>query len=276
MPDLLIVSANLQLTTVLEEVGVRKNFRTKSALDTEGAVEWLKNKGFDAVCIDTEVSISNQERIADALWRGNPAAPFVIVDPYESGGARMEERLFGADVVRGAAGMLTLSKLLDEIRPLGELALSGFSIMVVDDLDSPRDIICTFVESMGFGKVTGVRSVHDALVQLTADPAGCSCIITDIKMPELSGQDLIEQVRKHSKLQHLPIIVLTAYGSADTLLACLNAGASGFLAKPPKRSDLARELGRAFRISLRQASPRLASPNEVEQLRIALEKRGFS
>ncbi|NDC38575.1 MAG: response regulator [Proteobacteria bacterium] len=137
-------------------------------------------------------------------------------------------------------------------------------------------MICSFVETMGFGQVQGCRSAKEALSLLTTDPSAYFCVITDMRMPDISGEQLIEQIRRHPKLLHLPVIVLTAYGSADNLLGCLRAGASGFLVKPPKRSDMARELGRAYRIALREGSPRLASPDEVEALRGVLEQRGFA
>lgn len=275
MPDLLIVTADHQLLASVEELARARGVRIKSSLDVASAVQWMQHWSFDVVCVDPSVPLSDQERLADALWKQQPVAPFVVIDRSPQGQSQLEARLFGADIVRGDSALQSLGVILDRIKPRSNERFKDFRVMVVDDLDSPRDIICAFVEALGFGEVQGVRSAREALSLLTADPSAFSCVITDMRMPDISGEKLIEQIRLHPKLLHLPVIVLTAYGSADTLLGCLRAGASGFLVKPPKRSDMAREMGRAYRISLRESSPRLASPDEVEMLRGVLEQRGF-
>jgi len=276
MPDLLIVSADHTVQTAVEELARSQGLRTKSALDASGALDWMKQIDFDIVCVGHAVELSDQERIAEQLWKAQPVAPFVLVDLTLGGPHQMEARLLGADVARGESALHTLEVIFGRLKPRTTPRFENFRVMVVDDLDSPRDIICSFVETMGFGQVLGCRSAKEALATLTSDPTAFSCVLTDMRMPDISGGQLIEQIRKHPKLLHLPVIVLTAYGSAETLLGCLRAGASGFLVKPPKRADLARELGRAYRIAMRESSPRLASPDEVEMLRSVLERRGFT
>ena len=123
--------------------------------------------------------------------------------------------------------------------------------------------------------VAGKRSAKEALAELENSPGEYSCIVTDIRMPVIDGHALIDLVRKNPKLEHIPIIALTAYGTVDCLIECLKAGASGFLVKPPKKDDLARELGRAYRIVRHHASPRLASTDEVELIRNILIERGW-
>ena len=276
MPDLLIVSADHSVQAAVEELARARGLRTKSALDATSALDWMKQIKFDIVCVESAVDLSDQERISEQLWKSQPVAPFVLVDLTPGGQHQIEARLLGADVARGEHALHTLGVIFDRLKPRIATRFENFRVMVVDDLDSPRDIICSFVETMGFGEVKGYRSAKEALATLTSDPTAFSCVLTDMRMPDISGEQLIEQIRRHPKLLHLPVIVLTAYGSAETLLGCLRAGASGFLVKPPKRTDLARELGRAYRIAMRQTSPRLASPDEVEMLRSVLERRGFT
>ena len=276
MPDLLIVTSDHALSSAIEERARNHNFRTKTALDAAGAMDWLKNWSFDIVCVDPKMPLAEQERIADLLWREQSAAPFVLVDLYSHSRSPIEARLFGADVVRGESALKALDNLFERAKPQRAMRLDQFKVLVVDDLDSPRDIICALLETMGVAEVIGVGSAKEALELLTREPERFSCVLTDLRMPDVKGDMLIEQVRKDPRLLHLPVIVLTAYGSADTLISCLRAGASGFLVKPPKKTDLTREIGRAYRIFHRGASPRLASPEEAEALRAILEQRGFS
>lgn len=276
MPDLLIVTNDHALSSAIEERARTHNFRTKTALDAAGAMDWLRSWSFDIVCVDPKMPLVEQERIADLLWRDQAAAPFVLVDLYSQNRNQIEARLFGADVVRGESALRALDGLFERAKPQRAMRLDQFKVLVVDDLDSPRDIICALLETMGVAEVVGVGSAKEALELLTHESERFSCVLTDIRMPDVKGDMLIEQVRKDPRLLHLPVIVLTAYGSADTLISCLKAGASGFLVKPPKRADLTREIGRAYRIYNRGASPRLASPEEAEALRSILEQRGFS
>jgi len=275
--DILILSSNPAFRTQLEEFVRLHGARPQSASDVTTALEKMGNWTFDALFADISMPLAEQQKVADALWRQRLISNFVLVDlDQNSSGSRIEQRLFGAEIARGKDVLQILSGYIISSSKTNAMRIEEYPVWVVEDLDSPRDIICAFIEALGFSKVTGFRSAKETLAALLNDPSSCECIITDIRMPEFGGDYLIEQVRKHPKLSHLPILALTAYGSADTLIDCLSKGATGFLVKPPKREDLLRELGRAYRVSQRMASPRLASPDEIEQLRVALERRGFS
>lgn len=56
---------------------------------------------------------------------------------------------------------------------------------------------------------------------------------------------------------------------------CRKHGVSGFLIKPPKKADLLRGLARARRINRQGIEPRLAKPDEVEELRDLLAEKGL-
>jgi FixJ family two-component response regulator len=58
----------------------------------------------------------------------------------------------------------------------------------------------------------------------------CSCLITDIRMPRMSGLDL--QSRLNAERLRVPIIFITAHGDERMRMQALRAGAVEFLAKP--------------------------------------------
>lgn len=277
MPDVLLVSHDADLLFRLEKEGAGSGCRVKTTVDVKSAIEWLGLRPFGAIVTDKSVSIEDQQRIAGALWSKNPVAPFYVVsldqpDSREDGGVR----LFGAEPVRGADAVARLGLLLKNLAGESrEDMTSDLKILVVEDLDAARDIICSYVEGMGYASVVGDRSAVCAIDRLEAGTEDVTCIITDIRMPDMDGRELIQKLRKDKRFAHLPIIVLTAYGTADMLVECLKAGASGFLIKPPKKADLVRELARAQRINLRKLEPRLAQPDDVEGLRELLAERGL-
>jgi FixJ family two-component response regulator len=278
MPTLLLVAGDTKSYFSLLAAAEAKGFRVKATVDPKVAREWAELSTFDLTFVDETIETSLLQALAHTLWQRNPRAPLIAYSTNEIvAPERIQElKLLGADTAFGPQVESALSKILDWVKDQAPPTPSTPHIMVVEDLDSPRDIICYYIESLGLGKVSGINSAKKALSTLESDPGEFTCIITDIKMPKMNGKELIESVRRHAKLQHLPIVVLTAYGTVDTLIECLKAGASGFLVKPPKKEDLVREIGRAMRLYDQKQNPRLALEREAEEIRALLLEKGFS
>ncbi|MBX7143622.1 MAG: response regulator [Oligoflexia bacterium] len=277
MPDLLLLATDTKTYFGAEAIAKEFGLRVKSTVDPKLAAEWLSLKDFDVVLVGAGFNIEVHQDLTLAAWKRRPLARYIVGDPDSEHAAMWQEfQLLGADYAGGADFEKKLREVLAQVRVSPNAGDGPTRILVVEDLDSPRDIICFYIESLGLGEVKGVSSAKEALQELEQDPSRFACVITDIRMPGVTGKELIESVRLHKKLQHLPIVVLTAYGTVDTLVDCLKAGASGFLVKPPKREDLVRELGRALRIIDARQSPRLATQQEADKLRELLLSKGFS
>jgi DNA-binding NtrC family response regulator len=69
-------------------------------------------------------------------------------------------------------------------------------------------------------------------------------VFTDLKMPGMSGIEVIRRLRAQSR--HLPIFLLTAYAEIDTAVEALKAGATDYLSKPLNMTELATQLRRAL------------------------------
>ncbi len=57
-------------------------------------------------------------------------------------------------------------------------------------------------------------------------------VVLDLNMPDISGIEVIEFIRSQDKLRALPILVVTTRGDDASRTRVLDAGASGFVAKP--------------------------------------------
>ncbi len=276
MPDALCYCLDKRILQDVEGLCAGHDIRLKSSLEYSAAFDWAKLRAFDCLVLDPNVPEPERTKLTEKLWRHDPATPVYVYDPYSELGERASDLVLeGLLPIASGNARERLNRLLDTLKKSGGRTHEPFGVLVVEDLDSPRDIICTYIEAFGFGHVDGVGSANEALSVLIATPDKYSCVVTDMKMPQVTGKELIEQIRKHPKLQNLPVIVLTAYGTADTLIDCLKAGASGFLVKPPKRQDLLRELGRAMRIVRNKESPRLTGQEEADLLRRLLLDRGI-
>ena len=73
------------------------------------------------------------------------------------------------------------------------------------------------------------------------------CVITDLRMPKLSGLELLEKIKVLKP--ELPVIVITAFGEVETAVAAVKAGAFDYINKPFNRDDILLTLERALNFS---------------------------
>jgi two-component system response regulator FixJ len=100
-------------------------------------------------------------------------------------------------------------------------------VHIIDDDPAVRDSLAFLLQSI---RITA--TVHESgtafLAQLSSDQRGC--IITDIRMPDISGIDLLRRV-KELKIP-LPVIVITGHGDVPLAVEAMKLGAFDFLEKP--------------------------------------------
>jgi FixJ family two-component response regulator len=94
-----------------------------------------------------------------------------------------------------------------------------------------------------------VRTFASAREFLAGYPAGQpGCLIADVRMPEMSGLELYEELKRRSI--DLPVIFLTGYGDVDMAVGAMKAGAVDFIAKPYRAQDLLDRVRQAINVSL--------------------------
>lgn len=99
-------------------------------------------------------------------------------------------------------------------------------ILVVDDNELFRDSIVETLLRRGY-EVESAHDGHNALVLLSH--SSYDLIISDMKMPGMSGIELLENVKKLD--QELPFLIITAYGAIETAVEAMKKGAFDFLQK---------------------------------------------
>jgi len=120
--------------------------------------------------------------------------------------------------------------------PEGAQQLLDAKIMMVDDEPTTLAVIRSFLKRDGYQNFI---LIDDSRRALKAIEETCpDVLLLDLMMPEVSGFDILKAVRRHPKLGHLPVIILTASEDADDKLHCLDLGATDFLAKPVDPSEL--------------------------------------
>lgn len=101
------------------------------------------------------------------------------------------------------------------------------SVVLVDDDDDARAATRQMLELSGFA-VEAFGEARRALERLRTDQD--SIVITDIRMPGMSGLELLAELRRRDAA--LPVILITGHGDVDTAVAALKGGAWDFLTKP--------------------------------------------
>jgi two-component system response regulator FixJ len=107
------------------------------------------------------------------------------------------------------------------------------TVHVIDDDKIIRDSIELLMTTIGYEAFT-YASAPDFLARAAQPIDGC--VVTDVRMPEMSGLELMEKM-KELRLE-LPIVVITGDGDIQLAIEALKAGASDFLEKPFDGEDL--------------------------------------
>ncbi len=114
--------------------------------------------------------------------------------------------------------------------------LRSSTVMMVDDDPIMLEVVQTYLEEAGytsFVTTSEPRQAMDLFLQQRPD-----ILLLDLMMPEVSGFDILAQVRAHEELRHTPVIILTAESEPKTKLKALELGATDLLTKPVDPSEL--------------------------------------
>ena len=114
-------------------------------------------------------------------------------------------------------------------------------ILVVDDDEAVRLVLGGLLEQDGH-HVERARSGRDALARIV--PASIDVVLTDVRMPGMSGMELLERVR--AEHPEVPVVMLTAHGSVPLAVEAMRAGATDFLTKPFEREEVLRAIAKAM------------------------------
>ena len=105
--------------------------------------------------------------------------------------------------------------------------LSQATIMMVDDEATTMEVMQAFLEDAGYQRFELIEDSSIALTKI--EEFRPDILLLDLVMPQVTGFEILEQIRGHSLLRQLPVIILTSSSDANTKLTALDKGANGFL-----------------------------------------------
>lgn len=117
-------------------------------------------------------------------------------------------------------------------------------ILLVDDEEEALLELAELLENEGFCCHTAT-SVKSALQLLTRHP-DIALVITDLRMPEQSGIDLVKRLRDHTARQHLPVIVMSGHADMNDVSDLLRLHVLDLFRKPIYHARLLETLENLF------------------------------
>jgi DNA-binding response OmpR family regulator len=125
-----------------------------------------------------------------------------------------------------------------------------FKILAVDDEQSILELLALNLRREGY-EVQTCNGGPEALERLDEYSPDVICI--DYMMPEMDGQELARQIRSRKDLLYVPIVMLTAVNTQETVkLTSLDSGVDAFLTKPVTREELKVTIRTMLRIKAAQ------------------------
>jgi adenylate cyclase len=102
-------------------------------------------------------------------------------------------------------------------------------ILVVDDTEMNRDMMCALLEADGHKSSVAVNG-RIGLEMIKAEPF--DLVLLDVMMPEINGYQVLEQLKADANLRAIPVIVLSALDEIGSVVRCIELGAEDYLPKP--------------------------------------------
>jgi len=116
-------------------------------------------------------------------------------------------------------------------------------VLVVDDEEGMREVCAETVSRLDGVEVATEEDPQRAFERIQQE--SFDLLISDVRMPGISGVELLEKVREHDP--ELPVLIMTGFPTVETAVACLRLGAVDFLTKPFVPEDLQANVQRFLR-----------------------------
>ncbi len=136
-------------------------------------------------------------------------------------------------------------------------------ILIVDDEKNYLLVLSTLLGGEGYEVVTAESGARALTLAEAEEP---DLLITDMRMPRMSGLELIQEVKK--RFPELPVIVMTAYGTVENAVEAMKAGATDYIMKPFENQELLITVDKALKLG------RLLAQNRLLREQLSQE-RGF-
>ncbi len=117
--------------------------------------------------------------------------------------------------------------------------------LVVDDFSTMRRIVRNLLKELGY---TNADEAEDGVVALNMLRANkFDFVVSDWNMPNMTGIELLKNIRADENLKNLPVLMITAEARKENIIEAAQAGANGYIVKPFTAATLDEKLTKIFK-----------------------------
>lgn len=108
--------------------------------------------------------------------------------------------------------------------------------LIVDDFSTMRRIVRGLLKESGYPVA---EEAEDGMIAMQMLRNGSfDFVVTDINMPNMSGFELLAQIKSDAALKHLPVLMVTAEARKEDIVRAAQEGAAGYIVKPFTKATL--------------------------------------
>lgn len=106
---------------------------------------------------------------------------------------------------------------------------SRFTVLIVDDIPVNIILLKTMLARTKVGILTATNGENALEIVRKQKP---ELVLLDIHMPVMDGMEVLKEIKADPELEKIPVIMVSAYTSAEDIERSMSLGASGFIKKP--------------------------------------------
>ena len=142
--------------------------------------------------------------------------------------------------------------------------MKDYNILVIDDEAAQRDVLTGYLKKKGY-KIFSASSGKEGIELVGRNPV--DIILSDFKMPGLSGIDVLEQVKKINP--EISFVIVTAYGTVENAVKAMRLGAFDYISKPVDLDELDLMIGRIIEYKNLKSENQLLKTQLQEKYKIS-------
>ena len=123
-------------------------------------------------------------------------------------------------------------------------AEKDLKILVVDDFSATRAIVINYLSKLGYKNTVEAEDGFSALARLKS--VLFDLVVTDWSMSDMSGLDLLKQMRADSDLTHIPVLMVTSEDLQGNIVTAIKAGLNDYIVRPFEEHTFKQKLEKIF------------------------------
>ena len=121
----------------------------------------------------------------------------------------------------------------------------AMKFLVVDDFSTMRRIVRNLLKELGY---TNAEEAEDGVVAMNMLRSNkFDFVVSDWNMPNMTGIELLKNIRPDETLKNLPVLMITAEARKENIIEAAQAGANGYIVKPFTAATLDEKLTKIFK-----------------------------